>query len=246
MKTKTILFLAIISLVMLMSNAINAQNIVPDSLFATNSRLTVPMTGATIGGASSGNFLTQPDGKIIFGGTVNGPDNDFFIAMMRFDECGILDGTFGTNGTVRYKFNQRNVGKRYALQSDGKIVVVGTEAPSNAGSQQRANVSRFNSDGTPDTTFNVTGSHSVFNASGSFSSVHIMEDGRILCFGNFGSGLGSGIARFMPDGSFDTSFNTTGIAFFNSPFQYFGDVRGHVLSDGKMIVTSYTSDASSN
>lgn len=247
MKVKTILLMLNITIVLFMTSTITAQNMVADSLFATNSRLTVPLIGASngFGGGTTGNFLMQPDGKIIYGGTIYGPDNDFFIAMMRFDECGVLDSTFGTEGTVRHKFNQRNLGKTFVLQPDGKIVVVGIEAPSNAGSQQRANISRFNSDGTPDTTFNLTGSHSVFNASGSFNSVHIMSDGRLLCFGSFGSGLGSGIARFMPDGSFDSSFGTDGLTFFNGPFVYFSDVQGHVLSDGKMIMTSYTSNSTS-
>ncbi|MGV8994692.1 MAG: hypothetical protein ACOH1O_11355 [Flavobacterium sp.] len=247
MRAKTILLILNFTIVLFTTSTITAQNMVADSLFATNSRLTVPLVGASTGfdGGASGNFLIQPDGKIIYGGTIYGPDNDFFIAMMRFDECGILDSTFGTDGTVRHKFNQRNLGKTFALQSDGKIVVVGIEAPSNAGSQQRANICRFNSDGTPDTTFNLTASRSIFNASGSFNSVHIMEDGRLLCFGSFGSGLGSGIARFMPDGSFDSSFGTDGLAFFNAPFGYFSDVQGHVLSDGKMIMTSYSTDATS-
>ncbi len=241
MKTTTLSLIATITIGLFMTNTINGQNMVADSLFASNSLLTIPESGA-----AAGNFIQQPDGKIIYGGTVGGTENDFFISMLRFDECGILDTSFGTNGKVRHKFNQRNIGKAFALQADGKIVVAGVEAPSNAGSQQRANVSRFNSDGTVDTTFNVTGSHSVFNASGSFESVHIMEDGRIVCFGRFGSGLGSAIARFMPDGSLDTSFNIDGLAFFNAPFGYFSDVKGHVLADGKMIVTSYTTDATSN
>ena len=247
MKAKTILLMLNITIVLFVTSTITAQNVVADSLFAINSRLTVPLIGASngFGGGTTGNFLMQPDGKIIYGGTIYGPDNDFFIAMMRFDECGILDTSFGDEGTVRHKFNQRNLGKTFALQADGKIVVVGIEGPSNAGSQQRANICRFNSDGTPDTTFNLTGSRTVFNASGSFNSVHIMTDGRLLCFGSFGSGLGSGIARFMPDGSFDSTFGTDGLVFFNGPFQYFGDVQGHVLSDGKMIVTSYTSDSTS-
>lgn len=234
MKTTTFLLIANITIVLFMTNTINGQNTVADSLFATNSLLTIPASGA-----AAGNFIQQTDGKIIYGGTVGGTDNDFFISMMRFDECGTVDTSFGTNGIVRHKFNQRNIGNAFALQSDGKIVVAGVEAPSNAGSQQRANVSRFNSDGTPDTSFNGTGSHSVLNASGSFTSVHIMADGRILCFGNFNSGLGSAIARFMPDGSFDTSFNTDGLAFFSAPFQYFHDIQGHILADGKMIVTSF-------
>ncbi len=241
MKKITLLLLANIAIVLFITNSAKGQNIVPDSLFANKSRLVIPLSGATIG-----NFLLQPDGKIVYGGTATSISGDFAIAMMRFDECGILDPSFGTNGSLRHTFNVRNVGKAFALQSDGKIVCVGVEAPSNAGSQQRANVSRFNSDGTPDTSFNVTGSHSIFNAAGSFDSVLIMDDGKILCFGVFGSGLGSGIARFNTDGTLDTSFNTDGLAFFNSPFGYFLNTQGHLLPDGKMIVTSYTSTQTSS
>ena len=241
MKKITLLLLANIAIVLFITNSAKGQNIVPDSLFANKSRLVIPLSGATIG-----NFLLQPDGKIIYGGTATSISGDFAIAMMRFDECGILDPSFGTNGSLRHTFNVRNVGKAFAIQSDGKIVCVGVEAPSNAGSQQRANVSRFNSDGTPDTSFNVTGSHSIFNAAGSFDSVRIMDDGKIVCFGRFGSGLGSGIARFNTDGTLDTSFNTDGLAFFQGIFGFFEYTQGHLLPDGKMIVTSYTSTQASS
>jgi len=241
MKKITLLLLANIAIVLFITNSAKGQNIVPDSLFANKSRLVVPLSGA-----SGGNLLLQPDGKIVYGGTATSVSGDFAIAMMRFDECGILDPSFGTNGSLRHTFNVRNVGKAFAIQSDGKIVCVGVEAPSNSGSQQRANVSRFNSDGTPDTSFNVTGSHSIFNAAGSFDSVRIMDDGKIVCFGRFGSGLGSGIARFNTDGTLDTSFNTDGLAFFQGIFGFFEYTQGHLLPDGKMIVTSYTSTQASS
>ena len=225
-----------------MTNSTNAQNVVADSLFATNSKLTIPL----IGGAP-GNFILQPDGKILYGGTAASDGGDFSIAMMRYNECGILDSSFGINGILRHNFNTRNVGNAYTLQSDGKIVCVGRQAPSNAGSQQRACVSRFNSDGSPDLTFNLTGTHPLLIASGRFYSVQVMDDGKIVCFGDFGSGLGAGVARFMPDGSLDTTFNTDGIALFNAPgFGFFGNTRGFVLPDGKFLLSSYVSDTTGN
>ena len=242
MKNFSLLFLANIASTLFMTNSTNAQNVVADSLFATNSKLTIPL----IGGAP-GNFILQPDGKILYGGTAASDGGDFSIAMMRYNECGILDSSFGINGILRHNFNTRNVGNAYTLQSDGKIVCVGRQAPSNAGSQQRACVSRFNSDGSPDLTFNLTGTHPLLIASGRFYSVQVMDDGKIVCFGDFGSGLGAGVARFMPDGSLDTTFNTDGIALFNAPgFGFFGNTRGFVLPDGKFLLSSYVSDTTGN
>ena len=238
MKKFSLLLLANIASVLFITNSTNAQNAVADSLFATKSKLTIPLSGAV-----SGNFILQPDGKIFYGGTATSNGGDFSIAMMRYDECGILDSSFGVIGNLRHNFNTRNVGNAYTLQSDGKIVCVGRQAPSNAGSQQRACVSRFNSDGSPDLTFNLTGTHPLLIASGRFYSVQVMADGKIVCFGDFGSGLGAGVARFMPDGSLDTTFNTDGVALFNSPgFGFFDNTRGFVLPDGKFLLSSYVSD----
>lgn len=238
MKNFYLLLLANIVSTLFMTNSTNAQNVVADSLFATNSKLTIPLSGGT-----PGNFILQPDGKILYGGTAASDGGDFSIAMMRYNECGILDSSFGINGILRHNFNIRNVGNAYTLQSDGKIICVGRQAPSSAGSQQRACVSRFNSDGSPDLTFNLTGTHPLLIASGRFNSVQVMADGKIVCFGDFGSGLGAGVARFMPDGSLDTTFNTDGIALFTSArFGYFGYTRGFVLPDGKFLLSSYVSD----
>lgn len=242
MKNFSLLLLANIASTLFMTNSTNAQNAVADLLFATNSKLIIPLSGAV-----SGNFILQPDGKILYGGTAASDGGDFSIAMMRYDECGILDSSFGINGNLRHNFNTRNVGNAYTLQSDGKIVCVGVQAPSTSGSQQRACVSRFNSDGSPDLTFNLTGTHPLLIASGRFYSVQVMDDGKIVCFGDFGGGLGAGVARFMPDGSLDATFNTDGIALYNAPgFGFFGNTRGFVLPDGKFLLSSYVSDTTGN
>ena len=53
------------------------------------------------------------------------------VALVRYDGAGTLDSTFGTEGTVTTAINGRvDEAKGIALQSDGKIVVVGrTAAP---------------------------------------------------------------------------------------------------------------------
>lgn len=228
----------LIALLTSISLAQNAQNTIADSLFGVNSKLIVDVSeGAEYGGT----FLTQPDGKILYGGTDVGLENDYFINMVRFDACGIIDTAFGAGGAVRHKFDQRNIGNAFALQSDGKIVCAGRQAPSNAGSQQRACMSRFTSDGSPDSSFNLIGTHPIMNATGNFGSVHVMEDERILGIGYLGGGLGAAVARFKPDGTLDSTFNSDGIAHYNPNGGYFDSVTGHLLPNGKIIVTAWSS-----
>jgi uncharacterized delta-60 repeat protein len=233
---KTFLFFVLLCI----SLSLNAQNEIPDSLFGSNSNLIIDVS--IEGSESGGNFLTQPDGKILYGGTdYDIVQNDFHINMIRFDACGKIDSSFGLDGKVRYKFDQRNKANVFALQSDGKIVCAGVQAPSNAGSQQRACVSRFNSDGSPDSSFNLSGTHPIMNASGNFGSVHVMEDGRILGIGYLGSGLGAAVVRFKPDGTLDSTFSSDGIAHYNPNGGFFDSATGHLLPNGKIIITAWSS-----
>lgn len=226
--------------ILLIANTLKAQNPIPDSLFAINSSLVIQSPG---GEARGGSLLLQPDGKIIFGAFETGTENDFLIDMMRFDECGKVDSLFGTNGLVRHKFDQRNLGYTYALQPDGKILCAGVQAPSNSGSQQHAFMSRFNTDGSPDTSFNKTGTR-FLGGTGAFGSVYSMADGRIVCFGQLSTATGAAVIIFLEDGSLDTTFNADGIASFRpAGFSFFSATRGHLLSDGKFLLTSYASDA---
>ena len=223
------------------SLALNSQNEIPDSLFGSNSNLVVDVSSE--GSEYGGTFLTQADGKILYGGTDsdNFGQNDYHINMIRFDACGTLDSSFGLNGKVRYKFDQRNLGNAFALQSDGKIVCAGIQGNSNSSSEQRACISRFKSDGTPDSSFNLTGTHPIMISSGNFGSVHVMEDGRILGFGYFGGGLGACAVRFKPDGSLDSTFDVDGIAHYNPIGGFFDSATGHMLPNGKIIVTAWSS-----
>jgi len=223
----------------LISNTVKAQNSIPDSLFGINSSLVVQSPGAE---SSGGSLMRQPDGKIIFGSFETGTENDFLIDMMRFDECGQVDSLFGNNGLVRHKFDQRNLGITYNLQPDGKILCAGIQAPSNSGSQQHAFVSRFKTDGSPDTSFNKTGTR-FLGGTGAFSSVYSMADGRIVCFGQLSTATGAAVVIFLEDGSLDASFNEDGIASFRpAGFSFFSATKGHLLSDGKFLLTSYASD----
>jgi uncharacterized delta-60 repeat protein len=235
--------------VLLIADTAYSQVLIPDSIYGMNSlqRIVTPYSETFT------KFLLQPDGMIISAGyDYDISQNDFHIDMARFDQCGMIDSTFGAGGVSRVKFEQRNTGLGFTLQPDGKILSVGQQAPSNAGSQQIPYVARFLSDGNPDTTFGTAGSNSLrFDpvSSGSFSSVHVLPDGRIVCLGNStgninGGANAAGVMRFLTDGSLDTSFNGTGKATYTGLNTSFNRSQGYVLQNGNNIVTGNYYDAS--
>jgi uncharacterized delta-60 repeat protein len=114
------------------------------------------------GGLLEGNFggvginnakaaILDSQGRMIVVGTRFDVDNDFVV--YRFKSDGQLDKTFnGPNGGSRaIGFNGSDVATGVALDSNNKIVVVGTR------DSQDIAVTRLNDDGTLDTSFNAGG-----------------------------------------------------------------------------------------
>ena len=94
-----------------------------DTTFGTNGIVYYDI-GAGDDNAST--VVLQPDGKAIIGGTANnGNDNNF--SLIRINEDGSLDPTFGNNGIVITEVSPDNDGiADMELQADGKLVVAGT------------------------------------------------------------------------------------------------------------------------
>jgi len=129
-----------------------------------------------------------------------------------------LDTSFGSGGKVIYGYEGTStVTRGAAVQPDGKMVVVGFTA---SGSRDDVfTVSRFNVNGSPDTSFSDDGivtdrfsNESLDNSQA--NSVVVQPDGKILVAGRGKSGAKSalGLARFNPDGSYDTTFDGDGKA----------------------------------
>lgn len=69
-------------------------------------------------------LVSQSDGKIIVGGNIwNRPGSDF--GLIRYNNNGSLDTSFGINGIARTDFGQNDYSHGLAIQSDDKIVIVG-------------------------------------------------------------------------------------------------------------------------
>ena len=122
----------------------------------------------------------QSDGKIVAAGyKSNGIYNDF--ALMRYNSNGTLDSDFGAGGEVITSFGSNAVAQSVAIQSDGKIVAVGS---SGGGFANDFALVRYNTDGTLDTSFGSAGKvTTAFSGGDQADSVAIQSDGKIVAAG---------------------------------------------------------------
>ncbi len=149
--------------------------------------------GGTIVGdlGSAAGVVVQPDGKIIAAGNGlnSGPLVTFDFVLARYDADGSRDATFGDDGRVTTDLSaDQDFGEGVALQSDGKIVVVGQRTTSTV---YDLAIARYDTDGSLDTSFGTDGSLSTdFNGSGDLGKdVAIQPDGKIVVGGYAANGL---------------------------------------------------------
>ncbi len=183
-----------------------------DLEFGTGGIAETPQFSAPNSYARCESIVVCDNGYILGAGwSANSNGRDF--ALVRFSPDGLLDDQFGANGIVTTEFGSKDdEGMDLAVQSDGKIVVVGnTEENSIYGDFALA---RYNPDGTPDLGFGVAGKvitslSSQSAISESAESVLIQNDGKIIAAG-YCAGYKFATARFHPNGSLDASFGTDG------------------------------------
>jgi uncharacterized delta-60 repeat protein len=172
----------------------------PDGSFGTSGIARVTLTSQiTVGMAIAVGF----DGKIVVGGIGGGAN-----LIARLHSNGTPDITWDGDGIITFGASAGEVGQGGILslnvRPDGRVVAVG-----------RDNILyRFNSNGTPDLTFDGDGSRVALAAALSDArELVITAGGRITVVG--GRFVGSvpylfRVARFLSDGSPDTGFSDDG------------------------------------
>ncbi|MFN9436542.1 MAG: delta-60 repeat domain-containing protein, partial [Planctomycetota bacterium] len=120
-----------------------------DTSFGTGGKVTTAIGTVTDQGRS---VTLQPDGKIVVGGWATiGGTNDF--ALVRYNNDGSLDISFGTDGKVTTAIGTSgDRGASVSLQPDGKIVVAGYAYN---GSNNDFALVRYNADGSLDARFDL-------------------------------------------------------------------------------------------
>ncbi|MGH7136725.1 MAG: hypothetical protein ACREHD_13365, partial [Pirellulales bacterium] len=175
-----------------------------DTTFGTNGETTVHVGGD---GASA----LDSSGNILVAGDVG---TAFDVA--RLTPNGALDATFGNGGiaSLPVQPNGNSGVVDVAVQSDGKIVLGGIAgAP---GTTPGFAAVRFNSDGTPDTTFGNAGIAQTIVRGEDYATTAVLQpDGKIVVAGSSDDTLNGvsynvAMARFNSDGSLDTTFGNGG------------------------------------
>jgi uncharacterized delta-60 repeat protein len=182
----------------------------------------------------------QSDGKILVAGSSVLATYDFVLA--RYDTQGNLDTGFGGTGVITTDLTgHEDFAHALALQSDGKIVVVGR---GDTGDYDFA-VARYKTSGDLDPTFG-SGGITVTHISGASDDVYdvvVQPDGKIVVVGTAGY-ADLAIVRYDADGSLDTTFDGDGID--TVDVYGMGDAGEAValLPEGKIVVAGYTYNGS--
>ncbi len=173
-------------------------------------------------------IVPQPDGKILVGGEFTDFNGNTRNRLVRLNSDGTEDTDFYTNLGTGFGSTVRGI----ALQSDGKILVVGSYTAFNGNTRNR--LVRLNSDGTEDTAFYTnlgTGFNDAVNV------IALQSDGKILVggdFGQFNGAVRNRLMRFNADLTVDTAFSA------NLGSGPSGEVRAIALqSDGKILVGGF-------
>jgi uncharacterized delta-60 repeat protein len=183
----------------------------------------------------------QGDGKVVAVGTYNAFTTAQDFAVARFNTDGSPDGTFGNGGLVTTDLSGRNDQARgVVVQPDGKIVVGGGTLT--ASFRDQFALTRYNPDGTLDTSFGPDHTGKVITPMGSDDfnlwDLALQADGKIVAVGDHGNFL---LARYNPDGSLDSTFGTGGIVTTGGLLGSGGQALSAAIQpDGKIVAAGQT------
>jgi uncharacterized delta-60 repeat protein len=208
-----------------------------DSTFGSGGRVTTDFLGSANDSAAA--VVRQADGKLVVAGAIGG-----IGGVARYNADGSLDTSFGNAGQAPSTgFNVTDV----ALQSDGKIVVVGVATVT---VPYATAVARYNPDGTLDTSFGDAGQLTLpadpATGGSEARAVAIEADGKIVIVSAPAYSGNGTLVRLNGDGSLDTTFHADGSNLGSGveDVAIRPDGRIDVLTDGGVF--QYRSDGSAD
>lgn len=187
----------------------------------------------------------QTDGKIVVAGFAQPTDiesRDF--AILRYNNQGGLDATFGNGGKVRTDFiGGFDEADAVAIQADGKIIAAGAAEVFNGNAFELA-LARYNPNGSPDKSFGVGGKVTTnVIIGGRILAIALQSNGKIVAAGftnTISTGPDMAVARFNTDGSLDQDFGASGkvITDFAGGTDSINAVA--MQPDGKIVAAGFT------
>ena len=178
--------------------------------------------------------------------------SDTSLSLVRFNDQGTLDPTFGHSGVATFALPDGmpvNTETSLALQANGDVLLAGYRYP---GGTADFSLMRYHPDGTLDRSFGTDGTVTVDVADGDDRARAVTQqaDGKLLIAGTSDKGdneVGDGnlnfsVVRLNADGSLDTSFGDGGKAMFDFEGGRDGAQTINLLDDGKILLTGFAHD----
>lgn len=156
----------------------------------------------------------QPDGKIVSAGFATLDGNNLAFALVRYNQDGSLDTTFGGDGKVVTDLSPNlDEVTGVAIQPDGKVVAAGF-VNAGAAATDFALV-RYHPNGSLDASFGTGGIVRTDFSGGTdgASEVALLPGGKIVVAGTTYDSAGSGdfaLLRYNPNGELDRTFGVGG------------------------------------
>jgi uncharacterized delta-60 repeat protein len=230
-----------------------------DPSFSGDGRQNLTFGTSGFGGVERATAVAvQADGKIVVAGYTDAGAgttlNPFDFAVARLNADGSPDNTFSGDGLFTYNWGNDDRVNAVALQSDGKIVLVGQWA----GGAPDFAIMRLTADGSLDPSFNGSGRNNVtfgtplpFGGDERANAVAVGFDGNIWVAGytdangTAGNPRDFAVARFNANGTLDTSFSGDGK--FTIDFGHDDQATSvAVRPDGRVVVGGFSDDGSSD
>lgn len=210
---------------------------IPDNTFGTGG-----ISGANFDGIidTGTSMVLQSNGKIVVAGYAFEevePSTGWNFSLVRLNANGAYDSNFGTGGKVTTDFNISD-DRIYSmtLQSNGRIVVVGSSAGDLA-------IARYNANGTLDTTFGIGGkvTTDLNNSADKATSVVLQSNGKILVAGYAAENSTSAdiaLVRYNANGTLDTTFGSGGKVTTNFNGSPNDTLKMLLQSDGQIVLAN--------
>jgi uncharacterized delta-60 repeat protein len=220
-----------------------------DAGFGTGGAVNTQIDNASEASAAA---IQPSDQKIVVAGYSIAAGGTYWrFALARYTPAGILDTTFGSNGTV-----STLIGTGYAqayavaIQSDGKIVIAGFSYRNN-NNIRVFTVARYTAAGVLDAGFGTSGLFTLAIGAGNSQALALAIEPvshKIIVAGYSVSGSYQIIAviRLTAAGAIDGTFNGTGIVTTPLGAANSGAESVALQGDGKIVVAGYASNGSRN
>lgn len=215
----------------------------PDATFGTNGIVIEDHGRIETGGA----VVQLATGKLLQLGRGSGALGEAEQAFSRYNPNGVIDASYGTNGTASGHFGEVN---GFELQPDDSLLVASEFATGSAPQFNDAAVMRYTATGAKDTSFGTDGRAVFrFDPLNPFderaTAVTRLASGKLLVGGYIwrgGVNFDVAVVRLSATGALDTTFGDQGYFIFDLMGGLDKVVQVHELPDGRLIVYGEAQD----